>query len=62
MKKLVLLETWAKMRYPDLTPTIRTLRRWVKEGRIQPQPIKHGKYFRVREDAVYFDAYEGIGE
>ena len=62
MKKLLTLETWASMRYPDSTPTIRTLRRWVKEGRIQPQPIRHGKLYRVRDDAQYFDAYEGISE
>lgn len=62
MTQLLTLETWAAMRYPDCTPTIRTLRAWVKAGKIQPQPIRHGKYYRVREDAMYFDAYEGISE
>jgi predicted site-specific integrase-resolvase len=62
MKKLLTLETWAALRYPDHTPSIRVLRAWVKAGKIQPQPIRHGKYYRVREDAKFYDPYEGISE
>lgn len=59
MKKLVTLESWALSRYPDQVPHINTLRRWAREGRIQPQPVKHGRSYRVRENAEYFDPITG---
>ncbi len=59
-KILLTLERWAELRYPDDTPSINTLRRWCREGRIQPQPVKHGKLYRVVEDAQYFDPFTGV--
>lgn len=59
-QKLLTLESWAALRYPDKPPSINTLRRWCREGRIQPQPGKHGKSYRVLEDAQYFDPFTGI--
>lgn len=58
MKILLTLTQWAAMRYPK-PPHINTLRRWAKAGMIQPRPIKHGREYRVRQDARYFDTQTG---
>lgn len=50
--KQIPLTDWAA-RHFDPPPPIRTLRAWVREGRIQPQPILVGREYRAREDAVY---------
>lgn len=52
MKKLIPLRKWAEMQFSS-PPTIRTLRRWVRDGRISPQPILVGREYQVNEDAVY---------
>lgn len=54
MAKYVTLEQWARTHY-DPPPHPNTLRKWAKDGYIQPAPQKHGRVFRVREDAVYQD-------
>lgn len=59
-QKLLTLESWAALRYPDDPPSIHMLRRWAREGRIQPQPVRHGRKYRVLEDAEYFDPFNGI--
>lgn len=53
-KWLSLLE-WAIANYGDGAgrPHLNTLRRWANEGRIQPQPRKHGKSWRVEPTAEY---------
>lgn len=53
MKELIPLETWADRRYPVGRPHIQTLRRWAREGRIQPQPEKHGRNYYVTPEAEY---------
>lgn len=47
------LRTWAKLNYGDAMPCINTLLKWVHDGRIQPQPEKHGKSWRVKAIAEY---------
>lgn len=49
----VSLREWAKSVYGDSKPHINTLLKWVHDGRIQPQPEKHGKSWRVRPHAEY---------
>lgn len=56
MSKLVSLEQWAKATYGDSSPCIDTLRRWCREGRIHPQPEKHGKAYYLDPEARYIDA------
>ncbi|WP_417642212.1 excisionase [Enterobacter kobei] len=34
-------------------PSLSTLRRWAREGRIYPAPEIHGKEYKVVPDAVY---------
>lgn len=47
------LRDWAKSVYGEGSPHINTLLKWVHEGRIQPQPEKHGKEWKVRPHAEY---------
>ncbi|WP_395701231.1 excisionase [Aquabacterium sp.] len=48
-KKILLLE-WASRRY-DPPPPLFTLRRWAREGEIQPPPELVGKAYYVLENA-----------
>lgn len=50
--RFVTLDEWATAMFTKV-PHINTLRRWVSEGRIQPQPQKIGRIWRVKRDAVY---------
>ncbi len=52
--KLIPLSMWAQRRY-DPPPSPRTLRRWAQNGNIFPRPQKHGKDYRVPENARYID-------
>lgn len=53
--KLLTLEEWAERVYGDRPPSNTTLRRWIKNSMIYPQPEKHGKFYRVLESARYSD-------
>ena len=53
--KLLTLEEWAEAVYGKRPPSKSTLRRWIKNSMIYPQPEKHGKYYRVLESARYSD-------
>ena len=59
MPKLITLESWANARYPDQVPHINTLRKWAREGFIQPKPFKHGRTYRVLENAKYYNPITG---
>ena len=50
--KLLTLEEWARLRYAT-PPAKRTLWRWAREGQIFPIPRRHGKEYRVQEDAKH---------
>ncbi|WP_080923906.1 excisionase [Klebsiella variicola] len=54
MAKLLTLEEWASRTY-ETPPSLSSLRRWAREGRIYPAPELHGKTYRVHPDAVYVD-------
>jgi DNA-binding transcriptional MerR regulator len=51
---LLTLEEWAKQTY-GTPPTINTLRRWAREGLIQPPPEKHGRSYYVCPTARYVE-------
>lgn len=53
--KLIPLNIWAARRYGDGAPSIKTLRRWVRDAKIQPQPEKNGRSYFVSENATYVD-------
>lgn len=49
--KLLPLSDWAKLKLGK-PPCPKTLRAWVRDGRIHPPPTKPTKSWLVREDAV----------
>lgn len=50
--KRIRLTAWALRRF-DPPPAERTLRLWVKSGRILPAPVKIGRAYYVDPDAVH---------
>ncbi|ENL7643230.1 excisionase [Enterobacter hormaechei] len=54
MAKLLNLQEWAAEVYTT-PPSLSTLRRWAREGRIYPAPELHGKEYKVQPDAIYVD-------
>jgi len=54
MAKLLNLQEWAAEVYTT-PPSLSTLRRWTREGRIYPTPELHGKEYKVQPDAIYVD-------
>lgn len=53
LPRYIPLEVWASLLLGEHAPHINTLRRWVHDGRIRPQPVKIGKSWCVRKDAAY---------
>lgn len=53
MSKLTLAE-WAADHFRT-PPSPNTLRKWAREGRITPQPIKHGRNYYVEASSQYCD-------
>ncbi|NIF20296.1 excisionase [Candidatus Pantoea multigeneris] len=54
MAKLLDLQEWAALVYSQ-PPSLSTLRRWAREGRIYPCPELHGKKYQLVADAIYVD-------
>jgi len=54
MAKLLTLTEWASETYSQ-PPSLFTLRRWAREGRIYPCPELHGKEYRLHPEAVYLN-------
>lgn len=52
--RYVTLPEWAALMFSKV-PHQNTLLRWVHEGRIQPQPKKIGRAWRVKPSAEYVD-------
>lgn len=50
--RFLTLQEWAQLNFSKV-PHSNTLLRWVNEGRIQPQPEKIGRIWRVKRGAVY---------
>ena len=48
----VTLDEWAAAEIKT-PPSPNTLRKWAREGRIAPPPIKHGRSYYVESDAHY---------
>ncbi|HHQ6627291.1 TPA: excisionase [Serratia fonticola] len=53
--KFLTLEEWSHKVYSSDFPTKQTLQRWARGGYIYPTPEKHGRVYRVREDAIYIN-------
>ncbi len=50
--RYITLAEWAASMFTKV-PHKNTLNRWANEGRIQPQPEKIGRIWRVTRNAVY---------
>lgn len=48
----VTLDEWAADQFRT-PPSQDTLRKWAREGRIEPAPIKHGRRYYVEAEAQY---------
>lgn len=48
----ITLEKWAEQ-HLDPPPSRATLQTWAREGRFEPQAVKHGRRYYVDEDARY---------
>lgn len=53
----VTLDEWAAAEFKT-PPSPNTLRRWAREGRIAPKPIKHGRSYYVESNARYHEPVE----
>lgn len=54
--KLLNLISWCSMRYSaGCEPHPVTVRRWIKEEKISPRPIKQGRAYYFHPDAVFTD-------
>lgn len=49
----ITLEAWRTAEYGNDGPTMDTVRRWAREGNIQPPPEKHGRTYYVCPSARY---------
>ena len=58
MAKMITLQSWLLLVYGEDPPHVNTVRRWVREHKIQPPPEKHGRAYYVRPEARY-DANDG---
>ncbi len=54
MTRLMSLSRWLHQTYGPDAPTMETARRWAREGRISPSPIKCGREYFVAPHAAYF--------
>ncbi len=54
---MITLENWARKQYGDDAPTVGTLRRWCRDGKIFPIPEKHGRSYFLQETARYVGDY-----
>ncbi|WP_080963116.1 excisionase [Pseudomonas fluorescens] len=48
----VTLDEWAAAEFKT-PPSPNTLRKWAREGRISPRPVKHGRSYYVDSEARY---------
>lgn len=54
--KLISVTEWRKRFTPAPTPN--TVWRWIKSGKIHPEPVKYGRGYYLDENAVYRETSE----
>jgi len=57
MAKLMKLEKWWGLIYDDPYEA-KTVRKWAREGKLFPAPIKHGRDYYIHGDARYIECVE----
>ena len=50
--KMITLKAWASLNF-DPVPSMNTVRKWARDGRLVPTPIKHGRSYYIVPDAQY---------
>ncbi|MBJ2211287.1 excisionase [Pseudomonas carnis] len=50
--KMITLAAWASLNF-DPVPSMNTVRKWARDGRLVPAPIKHGRSYYIAPDARY---------
>ncbi|ASW00520.1 hypothetical protein CJU94_19615 [Paraburkholderia aromaticivorans] len=53
--KLIPIAVWAEETFGDYAPPVRTIRSWIRAGKIYPMPVKIGRSYYVKPDAEYVD-------
>lgn len=48
------LSDWLEREFSP-APAMRTARRWIKQGKIYPAPVKIGKAYYVEKNAIFQD-------
>lgn len=57
MAKLMKLKKWWSLNY-EAPYEAKTVRKWAKEGKLVPAPIKHGRPYYIRGDARHIENVE----
>jgi hypothetical protein len=53
--KLIPIAVWAEETFGEYAPPVRTIRSWIRAGKIYPSPVKIGRSYYVKPDAEYVD-------
>jgi predicted site-specific integrase-resolvase len=53
--KWIPLKVWLELNYGEHQPHRNTIHNWIRDGKIQPAPKKHGRDYYVKPDAEYVD-------
>lgn len=53
--RLLSVEAWIEAIFGAGAPSVKTVRRWIREGYIFPAPNKLGRGYYMRSDARYVD-------
>ena len=61
MPRLVTLETWAEAEFGKDAPSLRVLRQWAGDGRLQPLPQLIGRRYFLPPSARYVPPFKASG-
>lgn len=53
-EKMISVEEWRASRYKN-PPCLSTVWRWIRDGKIVPTPVKHGRRYYLSPTAEYCD-------
>jgi hypothetical protein len=57
------MQEWLNKRYSKASaPSPLTVRRWIRDGRIYPPPVKQGRSYFFHPDAEYMDPAQPLPE
>lgn len=53
-EKMISVEEWRTLRYKN-PPRLSTVWKWIRDGKIVPHPVKHGRKYYLAPAAEYRD-------